>query len=68
MEDIIRKIKAEIREIMTRYKCTYQEALCCLGKEKAAIIPNKHYMVTYHRKDKAAHVCGRQRSTGLDGR
>ena len=30
MEDTIRKIKAEIREIMTRYKCTYQEALCCL--------------------------------------
>ena len=54
MEDTIRKIKAEIREIMTRYKCTYQEALCCLGKEKAAMIPNKHYMITYHRKDKTA--------------
>ena len=54
MEDTIRKIKAEIREIMTKYKCTYQEALCCLGKEKAEMIPYKHYIVTYHRKGETA--------------
>ena len=48
MEDTIRKIKAEIREIMTKYKCTYQEGCLSIPGIYADVIRPSKMTVEYY--------------------